>query len=159
MPESNMSALRGGFGFAWLLLCVAFALHIWDEAAHDFLSYYNATALTLYGHFSWIPRMDVTFRQWIIGSLVFIVACVGLTPLAFRNARWLRPLAYPFGLILFLISIGHVVAQILGGTVPSVRFDGISPGFYTAPLLLAASGYLLWRLRRTSDSRADASLS
>jgi hypothetical protein len=159
MPETNTPPLRKGFGFAWLLLCVAFALHIWDEAAHDFLSYYNATALTLYGHFSWVPRMDMTFPQWIIGALVFIVACVALTPFAFRNARWLRPWAYLLGLILFLIGIGHVVAQILGGTVPSVRFDGISPGFYTAPLLLAASGYVLWRLRKTMVSRADTSLS
>jgi hypothetical protein len=156
MSEHNTPALRGGFGFAWLLLCLAFALHVWDEAVHDFLSYYNATALTLYGHFSWFPRLDMTFGEWITGALVAIVICFALTPFAFRNARWLRPLAYLFALLLFLSGTGHLLAQILGGTVPSVHFEGTSPGLYTAPLLLAASGYLFWRLRRTKDLRAVA---
>lgn len=144
-----MRVSRQGFGLPWLLLCVAFALHVWDQAAHDFLSYYNATALALYGHFSWVPRIDMTFREWLTGLLSALVICAVLTPFAFRNARWLRPLAYLFAFIQLMNGSGHVAAQILGGTVPSVRFDGISPGFYTAPLLLAASIYLFWRLRKT----------
>jgi hypothetical protein len=152
MTENDTSFYRRGFGLPWLLLCVAFVLHIWDEAAHDFLSYYNATALTLYGHFSWLPRMDMTFREWLTGVVSAVVICAVLTPFAFRNARWLRPLAYLFAFIQLMNGLGHIAAQILGGTVPSVRFDGISPGFYTAPLLLAASGYLFWRLRKTKPS-------
>jgi hypothetical protein len=50
---SGLPLSQRGFGLAWLLLCVVFALHIWDEAAHDFVGYFNATVLTLYGHFSW----------------------------------------------------------------------------------------------------------
>jgi hypothetical protein len=146
-----MHASREGFGLAWLFLCSAFGLHVWDEAAHDFLSYYNATVLTLYGHFSWFPRMDMTFREWLTALIAAVAICMALTPFAFRNARWLRPLAYLFALIQFLNGVGHVMAQILGRTVPSVHFEGISPGFYTSPLLLAAPIYLFRRLRRTRN--------
>jgi len=149
MKEQRTSIQQQGFGLSWLLLCFVFALHVWDEATHDFLRYYNATMLTLYGHFSWIPRMDFEFREWLIGLLVAIVVCFALTPFAFRNARWLRPLAYLFAGIHFLNGMGHTVAEIFGGTVPSVRFPGVAPGFYTAPLLLVSSAYLFWSLRRT----------
>lgn len=156
MPERHTALSRRGFGLAWLLLCVAFALHAWDEAAHDFLGYYNATVLTLYGHFSWFPRMDLTFRQWLTGLLVALAVCFALTPFAFRNARWLRPVGYLFALVLFLSGVGHTLAQVRGQTVPSVHFEGIAPGFYTAPLLLLASTYLFWRLRRTLHSSTVA---
>jgi hypothetical protein len=149
MPETTTPVSRKGFGVAWILCCIAFALHVGDEAAHDFLGYYNATVLTLYGHFSWFPRVDMTYRQWLTGLLVALVLCGALTPLAFKNARWLRPLAYLLALIQFLDGSGHISAQILGGTVPSVRFDGASPGIYTAPLLLAASAHLFVCLRKT----------
>jgi hypothetical protein len=153
MAETETSISTEGFGLPWLLVCVALALHVWDEVAHDFLGYYNATVLTLYGHFSWFPRIDVTFRRWLIGLIVAILISTALTPFAFRNARWLRPVAYLVAIVYFLNGLGHVTAQILGGTVPSVRFDGASPGIYTAPLLLAASAYLFWRLYKTSPQR------
>jgi hypothetical protein len=149
MLENTTPVSRKGFGVAWMLCCTALALQVWDEAAHDFLGYYNATVLALYGHFSWFPRVDMTFQQWLTGLLVALVLCGALTPLAFKNARWLRPLAYLLALIQFLDGAGHISAQIVGGTVPSVRFDGAAPGIYTAPLLLAASAYLFVCLRKT----------
>lgn len=45
-------------------------MHVWDEAAHDFLSYYNSTVLARYGHFSWLPRMVMQFRTWLAALLV-----------------------------------------------------------------------------------------
>jgi hypothetical protein len=150
MSKHLLPLRHRGFGLAWLLLCMVFALHVWDEAAHDFLGYYNATVLTLYGHFSWFPRMDMTFREWLGGLLVAIAVCFALIPLAFRNSRWLRPLAYLIAGIQFANGGGHILTTILGGTVPSVRFEGAGPGFYTAPLLLLSSVYLFWRLRMTS---------
>ncbi len=135
------------------MLCVAFVLNIGDEAAHNFLDYYNATVLTLYGHFSWFPRIDLTYPEWLIGSGLAAAICGALTPFAFRNANWLRPLAYLFAFLQLLNAMGISLSEIVGGTVPSVRFDGIAPGLYTAPLLLAASAYLLWRLRETRYSK------
>jgi len=147
MSELHLS--QRGFGLAWLLLCVVFALHIWDEAAHDFVGYFNATVLTLYGHFSWFPRIDMTFREWLTGLLIALMFCLALAPFAFGNSGWLRPLAYLFAGIQFANGGGHILTTLHGGTVPSVRFEGAGPGFYTAPLLLLSSAYLFWRLRRS----------
>jgi hypothetical protein len=137
------------FGTPWLLLCLAFAMHVWDEAAHDFLSYYNSTVLALYGHFSWFPRMDMQFRTWLAALLVANLVLLGLTPWAYRNARWLRPLAYVFAGIQLLNGTGHILAAIRGSTVPSVQFEGPAPGVYTAPLLVALAAYLFRALRKS----------
>jgi hypothetical protein len=143
------------FGRSWLLMCMAFGLHTWDEAAHDFLPYFNATVLAFYGHFSWFPRMDMECRSWLIRLLVANLLLLGLTPWAYRNAGWLRPLAYVFAGVQFLNGTGHIVATVLGHTVPSVRFEGPAPGVYTAPLLLILSAYLflsLWMSRGQAAS-------
>jgi hypothetical protein len=137
------------FGTPWLLLCLAFVMHVWDEAAHDFLSYYNSTVLALYGHFSWFPRMDMHVRTWLAALLVANLVLLVLTPWAYRNARWLRPLAYGFAGIQLLNGTGHVLAAIRGRTVPSVQFEGPAPGVYTAPLLVALAAYLFWALRKS----------
>jgi hypothetical protein len=143
------------FGLAWLLLCVAFSLHTWDEWAHDFLGYFNATVLTLYGHFSWFPRMDMEFRTWMTLLVLANLLCLGFTPFAFCNAWWLRPIGYLFAGIQFVNGLGHVAVTIRGGTVGSVRFEGVAPGFYTAPLLLVSSVFLFWSLRKSSDTDKD----
>ena len=136
-----------GFGLAWLLLSIVFALHIWDEAAHDFVGYYNATVLTLYVRFPWFPRLDMSFREWLTGLLIALMVSLAFTPFAFRNKSWVRPLAYLFAGIQFANGGGHILTTLHGGIVPSARLEGAGPGFYTAPLLLASSAYLFWRLR------------
>jgi hypothetical protein len=153
MSPPGASFARRGFGLSWFLSCAAFAFHVWDLWEHDFLSYYNATVLTLYGHFCWFPRIDITYRGWLLGMVLPIALCMALTPYAFRNANWLRPLAYLFALVQFLNAIGIAISELRGSTVPSVRFEGIAPGLYTAPLLLATSTYLFWRLRRTKSPK------
>lgn len=145
-------AATASFGTPWLLLCLAFALHVWDEAVHDFLSYYNSTVLALYGHLSWFPRMDMQFRTWLAALLGANVALLALTPWAYRNARWLRPLAYVFAAIQLLNATGHILAAIRGHTVPSVQFEGAVPGVYTAPLLIVLSVYLIWALRKAASA-------
>jgi len=134
------------------MLCLAFTLHVWDEAAHDFLSYYNSTVLALYGHFWWFPRMDMEFRTWIAAMLIATPVLLALTPWAYRNAGWLRPLAYVFAGIQLLNGAGPILATIRGRTVPSVHFEGPAPGVYTAPLLVALAVYPICSLR-TSPGR------
>jgi hypothetical protein len=143
---------RANFGLGWLLLCFAFVAHVVDEALTDFLSYFNATVLALYGHFAWFPRMDMAFRTWITGLIVANAVLLLLTPFAYRNARSLRPLAYFFAGIMMLNAVGHALATLRGQTVPSVHFSGAAPGFYSSPVLFAAGIYLLSRLRRTRTS-------
>jgi hypothetical protein len=135
------------WGFAWLLLCLSFGANILDDALHDFVGYYNATVLTLYGHFSWFPRVDLSFREWLIGAILAEAILLLLVPLAFRNSRFLRPIAYIFSTIMLLDGFGSILATARGRTVPSVHFAGMAPGSYSSPLLLVASIYLLRRLR------------
>jgi len=149
MSEGAKSGVRSKFGPAWLLLCLAFGLHIWDEATHDFLRYYNATALTIWAHFSWLPRLDMEFRQWLFGTSGVTIVFLLLTPFAYRNARWIRPLGYFLAGAGLLGGLGNILATILGHSVPSVAFDGPAPGFYTAPLLVVFSLFLFWSLRKS----------
>ena len=122
--DQQTTPTASSFGTPWLLLCLAFAMHVWDEAAHDFLSYYNSTVLALYGHFSWFPRMDMHVRTWLAALLVANLVLLVLTPWAYRNARWLRPLAYVFAGIQLLNGTGHILAAIRGRTVSSVQLQG-----------------------------------
>ncbi len=146
----------GNLGLAWLLLCVSFAANILDDALNDFLGYYNATVLTLYGHFSWFPRIDLSFREWLVGAIVFDAVLLLLTPSAYRNSPFLRPIAYIFSTFMLLNALGIILASLLGRTVPSVHFTGRAPGFYSSSLLVAASVHLLWRLRSSREANSRA---
>jgi hypothetical protein len=147
MEPGRRFGQRGNWGIAWLLLCLSFAANILDDALNDFLGYYNATVLTLYGHFSWFPRLDLSFREWLVGVIVADAVLLLLTPWAFRNALHARPIGYIFSTIMLLIGCGSILATVRGHTVGSVHFTGMAPGTYSSPLLLAASAYLLRRLR------------
>ncbi len=138
------------FGFAWLLLAISLTLHIWDEKIHDFIGYYNATVLALYGHLSWFPRIDMGFRTWLAVVVPVNVILFALTPLAFRNVCWLRPVAYVFAALCLSSGLGHMLLTLRGSASPSVVIEGVSPGFYSSPLLCASACYLLWRLRQTT---------
>lgn len=141
------------FGLAWLFFAMVFALHTWDQAAHDFVGYYNATVLALYGHFSWFPRIDIGLGTWLATLILINLGLLALTPLAFRDVAWLRPLAYGAAVLGLISGIGHVLVSIRGQTVPSVGLEGVSPGFYTSPLILVSATYLLSSLRRESPSK------
>ncbi|PYT92558.1 MAG: hypothetical protein DMG36_14340 [Acidobacteria bacterium] len=134
-------------GLAWFILCLSFAVNILDELLHDFLGSYNPTVLTLYGHFSWFPRIDLTLGKWLVIVLGADVVLLLMTPCAFRRAGFMRPLAYGFATLMFLKGLGTILISALGQTVGSVRFTGGAPGVYSSPLLMVASLYLLLCLR------------
>jgi hypothetical protein len=118
-----------------------------DEALSGFLDVYNPTVLAVRARYSWFPMPTFEFREWLIGLIIANIVFLLLTPFAFRNARWLRPLAYIYAGVHILNGMGHTLATIFGRTVSSVHFSRPAPGFYSSPLLLAASIYLLFRLR------------
>jgi hypothetical protein len=139
-----------GFGSAWFALCVAFALHIVDEASTGFLAVYNPTVTILRERWSWFPMPPFGFWKWLV---VLVAACgvlFFLTPVAARGMRGLRPLAWFYAVIMFLNGLGHTLFSILGHTVAAVTFPRPAPGFYSSPLLFLASVWLMVRLRRTA---------
>jgi hypothetical protein len=153
------SGARGNFGMAWLLLCLAFCAHVADEALTGFLPVYNATVLAMRSQYKWFPMPTFEFRDWLAGLIVANFILLLLTPFAFRNDWWLRPLAYLHAIVHLLNGTGHTLGTIFGRTISTVHFARPAPGFYSSPLLFAGSIYLLVRLRssRRSQSRAAAS--
>jgi len=146
-----------GFGRPWFALTVAFSLHIIDEAFTGFLDIYNPTVTAMRERLGWFPMPTFTFREWLFGLLAVIFLCFALTPLAARNVRWLRPLAWLYALIFFFNAIGHTAVTILGRTVASVPVQRPAPGFYSSPLLFLGSAWLMMRLWRTPQLNLTAS--
>ncbi len=125
------------FGICWLFFGYTLALHVLDEAGHDFLAVYNPNALAIRRAVSFLLVPVFTFQSWI-GSLVLaLTMLLVLTPFAFRGLKWMRTLAIP---IAVLPGIGNGAAHILS----SIYFKRMMPGVYSAPLILL-SGVLLLR--------------
>lgn len=143
------AARAANFGLAWLLLSLALAAHVTDEALTGFLPVYNATVSAMRAEYSWYPMPTFGFREWLFGLIAAVVVLLLLTPLAYRNSRWLRPFAWLFAVVMFLNGMGHTLATIFGRTASSVPIPRPAPGFYSSPLLLAASVYLFLALLRT----------
>ena len=128
------------FGWAWVALCVALAIHVADEALTDFLSVYNPTVRAIRARFPFLPLPTFTFRIWLGGLIVAVIALVSLSPFAFRAAEWLRPLAYVFGIVM----AGNGVLHLAG----SMWRRRLMPGTCSAPAILVAAIYLLVSVRR-----------
>lgn len=137
------------FGKAWLCLTAALAVHVADETLTDFLALYNPTVRAIREHLPWLPLPVFTFRLWLAGLVAGVLVLLILAKPAFANSRILRPFAYFFAAAMFGNGLLHIAASVYLG-----RF---APGVTSAPLLLAAAGYLLVSLRRTSVSSLPGS--
>jgi hypothetical protein len=140
-------------GFAWIGLALALGLHVVDEATTGFLAVYNPTVIEARSRWSWFPMPTFAFNDWLFGLTAFVILLLTLSPLAFRNARGIRPIAYFLSAVMLLNAVGHTLATIAGRTFASIRFQRPAPGFYSSPVLVVASVYLLVQLRRTRDAR------
>ena len=136
-------------GIAWVLLCLALAAHVTDEASTGFLAVYNPTVVSLRARLGFWPMPTFEFREWLTGLIVAVVVLLALSPFVFRGSPWIRPLFYFFAVIMLANGLGHTAGTIFGRTVASVRFPRPMPGFYSSPHLLAAAVYAFVQLRRT----------
>ncbi len=136
-------------GWAWVLLCLALAVHVTDEATTGFLDVYNPTVTALRARLGWWPMPTFEFRDWLTGLIVVCVVLLALSVAMFQGARWIRGLAYFFAGLMLLNAAGHTLATIFGQTVGTVTFPRPAPGFWSSPLMAAAAIYLLVQLRRT----------
>jgi hypothetical protein len=136
------------WALAWAALCAAFALHVLDEATHDFLSWYNPNALAVRARVPWLPVPVFTFPVWITGLTIAVLALAALTPLVRRGHRWLVPVSYTYGVIHVANAVGHVTVSIAG--------RWLAPGVYTAPVLLASALWLLYETDRFRRYAAPA---
>src|SRR5437879_13595160 len=122
MSLAHDSGKPANFGVAWFLLCLAFCAHVVDEALTGFLPVYNATVLAMRSKYKWFPMPTFEFREWLTGLIVANLVFLLLTPFAFRNAWWLRPLAYFYAGVNFLNGMCHMLSTIFGHTVSTIIF-------------------------------------
>jgi hypothetical protein len=125
------------FGASWLTLAVVFGLHVLDEAATDFLAWYNPTARRIRSHLKGIPFPPVfAFWPWLLGLLSITGILLVLAPMAYAHVAWLVPVAIFFS----LINIGNGLLHIVAAIILRRRV----PGLISAPFLLASAGWLLY---------------
>jgi hypothetical protein len=130
---------------AWTTLCLALALHVADEALTGFLSVYNPTVDSIRGKLPWLPLPTFTFEAWLGGLIVAVIVLSSLTVLVLRGSQITLVLSYVFGTSMLLNGLLHIA-----GTVAMGR---PMPGVYSAPLLLAASVYLLLTVNSVRRSK------
>jgi hypothetical protein len=124
------------FGYAWLAFASALALHVTDEATHDFLSVYNPNAIAIRARFPFLPVPTFTFATWLALLVAAITLLFALSPLAFRGARWLRLAAVPVSV---LFGIANASLHLLS----SLYYQRLMPGVLSSPVLLLAAAFLL----------------
>ena len=123
------------FGWAWVMLCVALAVHVADEAATDFLSVFNSSVRAVHERLPFLPLPVFEFRPWLSGLILAVAVLLAMSPLAFHRARPMIYAARAFAVLMLLNGLGHVLGSIYLGR--------LMPGVYSAPLLLACSINLL----------------
>lgn len=143
MPPLGCDTARGSyvrsmltrFGVAWLVMGIAFGLHVADEAAHDFLSWYNPIARRIRARLGILPFPPTfAFWPWLLGLLAATGVVLILTPVASSRPAWIRPVALAFA----TINVGNALLHLIA----SARLRRSVPGVLSAPLLLAASVWL-----------------
>lgn len=128
--------LHWNFGLAWIAFALAVALHVADEASHDFLALYNPNARAIRAKLH-LPVPVFTFRGWLTGLIAGIALLLLLSPLAFHGAHWVRVTALPLAI---LVGIFNGLLHIVGSLFYRKKLAGV----VTAPVLLAAGTWLLW---------------
>jgi hypothetical protein len=131
-------------GWAWLALTLALAAHVADEAANDFLSFYNPTVEAFRERHPALALPTFTFSAWLARLCVALAALLALSVPAFRGSRWIAYLAWPYGILM----LGNGALHLVG----SLWIERPLPGVWSAPLLLLASFLLLASARRELSS-------
>ncbi len=96
---------------------------------------YNPAVRAIRARFPFLPLPIFTFRVWLTGLVLAVLALASLTPLAFRGVAWIRPVAYAYGIVM----VGNGLLHLVG----SLYLRKAMPGVYSAPVILAAAVYLL----------------
>jgi len=146
-PLADQAANRQ-WGVAWLLLTLALAAHVVDEALNDFLAVYNPIVAEIRARWPLLPLPTITFRVWIAQLCLALAVLFLLTPFAWQGRRWMRLLSSAYAILMLGNGLVHVAGSIYLGR--------LLPGLYSSPLLIAAAIFLL-AAARTGGTEATRS--
>ena len=138
--SSHDAHCRRTLGLPWLVLCLAFAVHVADEIHGGFLSAYGLTLEATRNLFPFLPVPHLGLTVWLGASISVVALLTALTPLAYRGARGMRTLMLWFIALAFANVLGHGGGSLLVGRP--------MPGTFSTPLLLAAGVYAIVADRR-----------
>ena len=130
-------------GLVWVLLTLALAVHVVDEALNDFLSFYNPAVQAIRQVVPFLPLPTFTFESWLSGLILGIVVLAAITPLVISGGRWTIWLSYFFSFFMILNGLGHIAV--------SFYLRRPMPGVYSSPLLLGAAAFLFHATRQRSS--------
>src|SRR5262245_21012874 len=130
-----------GFGWAWLAAALALALHVADEASHDFLAWYNPRAVRIRRALGGLPFPPTfTFVPWLLSLIAAVGLLVALTPMAWAARPWMRAPAT----FVATIHVGNGLLHLIGSAVERRPV----PGVLSAPMLLLTGSWLLYATAR-----------
>jgi hypothetical protein len=138
---------NGKWGFAWLCLCLALALHVADEAWHDFPAFFNLQANTVHDIWPALPLFHIAFVPWIISLVVLTLVLLGLTPTAWRNVEWMRIPSRIFAVIMVINGAAHIGV--------SIRYGFLAPGVLSSPLVIIFAAALWAAVPAYQPKRKD----
>ena len=137
------------FGFAWIGFGIVVAIHVLDEATHDFLAFYNPNARAIRARLPFLPLPVFSFETWLASLAIGIAVFLCLSPFAFRGMRWARIAAIPIAMLAGILNAGaHMLS--------SIYYHRWMPGVYSSPLLLLAASILITSARSGHAESANA---
>ena len=121
-------------GWAWVALALAIAVHVADEAAHDFLALYNPTVEAIRRAAPFLPLPVFTFPVWIGGLAAAVALMLAVSPAVFRGARWARPVCYILSVLMMFNGVGGA----LGAWFAGFAYDHTQTYFYVFMLMIGS---------------------
>ncbi|MBA3975246.1 MAG: hypothetical protein C0504_13650 [Candidatus Solibacter sp.] len=148
MPDNPRLARAWG-AMAWAVL-----IHVLDEAWNNFLVVYNPAAIALTGRYPWLPLPVFQFEYWLGGLLLAVIGLFLLKRQARRATTPIVIAAYILAAAMAVNAVWHTALTIAGHTPTGMEFTRPMPGFWSSPLLLAASIWLWREARRAGSARS-----
>lgn len=131
--------------FAWLVGCIAFAVHIAEEIAYGSFGVYadfNVFVNTVFPSFDLPPYQYEVWLTNLIGACVLLFV---FTWLVYAKRGPMRIASYAFATFLTLNGIGHLYAALTMSTY--------FPGAMTAAAMVAAGLFLFVSIPEGSDGK------
>lgn len=129
--QNNRQRIIRRHWLAWMGLCGALAIHVFDEAATDFLAFQNSTVLGIREKYPFLPIPTFTFEVWLSLLIFAVISLTSVSWLVWKGRWAMRPISYIFAGVMLLNGLFHIAISIYLGELVS--------GVYSSPLLLAAS--------------------
>ena len=131
----STDVIHDRLSMAYLLMVISLGLHVIDEAITGFLGFYNPLVLKLREQYEFIPFPVFPFWLWLTGLSLLILVLLLLTSAIYRRIKIFIFFTRAFSFLMILNGLGHILG--------SIYLSRILPGFYSSPLLLAFTIYLL----------------